>query len=47
MMMNVLQAFGLVALGMAVEWLHNKIAWLKYYEGKREGQGYENKRKVR
>ena len=34
--MNVLYAFGLVALGMVVEWLHNKIAWAKYYEGKNE-----------
>lgn len=45
--MNVLQAFGLVALGMLLEWCANRVAWMKYYEGKREAQGYEGKRKVR
>lgn len=44
--MHVLQAFGLVALGIVLEWIANKIAWMKYYEGKREGQGYERKRKI-
>lgn len=45
--MNILQAFGFVALGMVLEWVHNRVAWLKYYEGRRESRGDESKRKVR
>ena len=45
--MNVWQVLGFIALGMVVEWVHNRIAWMKYYEGKHEGQAYENKRKTR
>ncbi len=45
--MEVLKAFGYVALGMLIQWTTNRIAWLKYYEGKKEALQYESKRKVR
>ena len=35
--MNVLVAFGLVALGMLLNQFYNWLAWKKYYEGRREG----------
>lgn len=45
--MSIWQAFGFVALGMALEWAHNRVSWLKYYEGRREANSDETKRKVR
>lgn len=33
--MKILQAFGLVALGMGIAHLYNWLAWRKYYEGQR------------
>lgn len=45
--MEVLKAFGYVALGMGLQWAANRIAWLKYYEGKREAAHDESKRKLR
>lgn len=44
--MEILKAFGLVGFGILLEWCANRVAWMKYYEGKREGREYESKRKV-
>lgn len=36
--MNILQAFGLVALGMSISHVYNWMGWRKYYEGMRVGR---------
>ena len=38
--MNILQAFGLVALGMLVASIYDLFAWRKYYEGLKAGRMY-------
>ncbi len=35
--MDVLKAFGLVALGMLINQFYNWVAWKKFYEGRKEG----------
>lgn len=42
--MNVLQAFGLVGLGMLINQFYNWLMWKKFYEGRKDGRGdYERK----
>ena len=36
--MNVLQAFGLVGLGILITQLYNCLMWKKYYEGRKDGR---------
>lgn len=37
--MDVLKAFGLVALGMFINQFYNWVAWKKFYEGRKDGRG--------
>lgn len=41
--MTVWEAFGLVALGMAIDRIYSIMGWRKYYEGRNDGE--ERKRK--
>lgn len=41
--MEVLKAFGLVALGMLLNQFYNWMMWKKFYEGRKDGRG-ENER---
>lgn len=42
--MEVLKAFGLVALGMLINQFYNYLGWKKFYEGRKDGRGeYERK----
>ena len=43
MNMETWQAFGYVAFGMLLAHGYNWLAWRKFYEGKREAQGYRRK----
>ena len=38
--MSIWQAFGFVAIGMALAHLYNWIAWRKYYEGRGDRSAY-------
>lgn len=38
--MNIMQAFGLVALGMLIAHIHDWFSWRKYYEGLKAGRAY-------
>lgn len=42
--MEVLKAFGLVALGMLINQFYNYLGWKKFYEGRKDGRG-EHERK--
>lgn len=44
--MNVLQAFGLVALGMFINQFYNWLMWKKFYEGRKDGRA-ERERSVK
>lgn len=39
--MEVLKAFGLVALGMLLNQFYNWLGWRKFYEGRKDGREYE------
>lgn len=42
--MEVLKAFGLVALGMLINQFYNWLMWKKFYEGRKDGRReYEQK----
>lgn len=42
--MDVLIAFGLVALGMLINQFYNYLGWKKFYEGRKDGRReYEGK----
>lgn len=45
--MTIWGALGFVALGMAIEFVHDRIAWRKYYEGRKDGRNETNGRNGR
>lgn len=44
--MEVLKAFGLVALGMLINQFYNWLMWKKFYEGRKDGRGDFEKQDV-